>query len=53
MNLDVKDDAKKQIEDAITAPNSPVGIDAKKTHTIIINKLVEIEKRLEELEKHH
>ncbi len=51
MNLDVENDAKKQIENAITSPDSPVGIDAKKTHTIIINKLVEIEKRLDKLEK--
>ena len=53
MNLDVENGAKKIIEDAITSPDSPVGIDAKKTHTIIINKLVEIEKRLEKLEKMH
>ena len=53
MNLDVENNAKKQIENAITNPDSPVGIDAKKTHTIIINKLVEIEKRLEKLEKLH
>lgn len=53
MNLDVKDDVKKLIENAITSSDSPVGIDAKKTHTIIINKLVEIEKRLEKLEKLH
>ena len=53
MNLDVENEAKKEIESAITNPDSPVGIDAKKTHTIIINKLVEIEKRLEKLEKLH
>ena len=53
MNLDVENDAKTQIEKAITSSDSPVGIDAKKTHTIIINKLVEIEKRLERLEKLH
>ena len=53
MNLNVENDAKKTIEEAITSQDSPVGIDAKKTHTIIINKLVEIEKRLENLEKLH
>jgi len=30
---------------------SPVGIDAKKTHVIIIEKLIEIERRLGEIEK--
>jgi len=40
-------------EKVITSEDSPVGIDAKKTHIIIINKLVEIEKRLDALEKLH
>jgi len=53
MNLDVEDDIKNQIEEVITSEDSPVGIDAKKTHIIIINKLVEIEKRLDALEKLH
>ncbi len=53
MNLDVDDEKKEEIGQAITNPDSPVGIDAKKTHIIIINKLVEIEKRLEKLEKLH
>jgi len=51
MNLEVEDDKKEEIGNAITS--SPVGIDAKKTHIIIINKLIEIEKRLEKLEKMH
>jgi hypothetical protein len=53
MNLEVEDDKKAEIEKVITSEDSPVGIDAKKTHIIIINKLVEIEKRLIELEKLH
>ena len=53
MNLDVEDSKKKEIGNAITSKDSPVGIDAKKTHIIIINKLLEIEKRLENLEKMH
>ncbi len=53
MNLDVEDDIKSQIDKVITSEDSPVGIDAKKTHIIIINKLVEIEKRLDALEKLH
>ena len=51
MNLEVDDDKKKEIEKVITSDDSPVGIDAKKTHIIIINKLVEIEKRLAKLEE--
>jgi len=53
MNLEVDDEKKAQIEKVITSEDSPVGIDAKKTHIIIINKLVEIEKRLIALEKLH
>ena len=53
MNVEVDNDKKAEIEKVITSDDSPVGIDAKKTHIIIINKLVEIEKRLTELEKLH
>ena len=53
MNLEVDEEKKKEIASVITSPDSPVGIDEKKPHIIIINKLVEIEKRLEELEKLH
>ena len=38
MNLEVDDDKKTEIAKVITSPDSPVGIDAKKTHIIIINK---------------
>ncbi len=53
MDLEVDDDKKAEIGNAITSADSPVGIDAKKTHIIIINKLIEIEKRLDALEKLH
>jgi len=53
MNLEVDDEKKAQIEKVITSEDSPVGIDAKKTHIIIINKLVEIEKRLDSIQKLH
>ncbi len=53
MNLEVENGIKAEIEKVITSADSPVGIDAKKTHIIIINKLVEIEKRLDTLEKMH
>lgn len=35
----------------IHSDTSPVGIDAKKTHILILQKLGDIEKRLERLEK--
>lgn len=40
-----------EIEKEISSDSSPVGIDAKKTHIIIIEKLMRIEERLEQLEK--
>lgn len=41
----------KEIEEMIGSTESVVGIDAKKTHVIIIHKLMEIEKRLKALEE--
>ena len=35
----------------IAKEDSPVGIDAKKTHVMILHKLNEIEKRLQQLEQ--
>ena len=40
-----------QIEELIASDDSPVGIDAKKTHIIILYKLQQIELRLDELER--
>ncbi len=40
-----------EIEELITSEDSPVGIDAKKTHVIIIHKLMQIEQRLDRLER--
>lgn len=40
-----------EIEKMIASSESVVGIDAKKTHIIIIHKLIEIEKRLKALEE--
>ena len=40
-----------QIAAEISSDSSPVGIDAKKTHIIIIDKLMQIEERLSQLEK--
>lgn len=39
------------IEKMIASTESVVGIDAKETHIIIIHKLLEIERRLNALEK--
>ncbi len=39
-----------KIEELIACEDSPVGIDAKKTHVIIIQKLLQIEERLANLE---
>ena len=41
----------KEIAEFIHSNESPVGIDAKKTHIYIIHKLNQIETRLEALEK--
>jgi len=40
-----------EIEREIQSSDSPVGIDAKKTHVIILHKLIEIERRLTALER--
>ena len=48
--MEISKETYKEIEKVISSDKSPVGIDAKKTHIIIISKLIEIEKRLERLE---
>lgn len=35
----------------IQSESSPVGIDAKKTHIIILDKLLKLERKLEDIEK--
>lgn len=46
------DDATYQrIEDLIASDDSPVGIDAKKTHVLILAKLEQIEARLDRLQQ--
>ncbi len=51
MKLEVPESDAERIEEVIASADSPVGIDAKKTHVIIIQKLLEIERRLESLER--
>ncbi len=41
----------REIEELIASDDSPVGIDAKKTHIIILHQLRRIEARLEQLER--
>ncbi|MBZ0113842.1 MAG: hypothetical protein K8J08_15375 [Thermoanaerobaculia bacterium] len=48
---DISEDDYKTIESAIESASSPVGIDAKKTHVLILHKLLNIERRLTELEQ--
>lgn len=40
-----------RIEKLIGSADSPVGIDAKKTHVLILHKLTQIEQRLARLEQ--
>ncbi len=51
MNSDIKPDEYQRLEALITSADSPVGIDAKKTHILILHKLAAIEARLERLER--
>ena len=49
-DLDVPHDIFTSIEREISSEASPVGIDAKKTHIIILHKLQEIDQRLRRIE---
>jgi len=51
MSMHVPDDVVQRIGREIASADSPVGIDAKKTHVIILHKLEEIERRLAALEE--
>ncbi len=48
--MDVPADEYERIEREIASDESPVGIDAKKTHVIILHKLMEIDERLRRIE---
>lgn len=41
----------RRIEESIESDESPVGIDARKTHVVILHKLEEIETRLRRVEE--
>lgn len=49
--MEIDDKTYNEIAELIHSDQSPVGIDAKKTHILILHKLSQIEKRLEALEK--
>lgn len=50
MNLDVPPDQYEELRRQIASEDSPVGIDATKTHVMILKKLLDIEERLTRLE---
>lgn len=49
--LEMSRDEAEAIADAIRSEDSPVGIDAGKTHVIIIQKLLALERRLDRIEE--
>ncbi len=49
--MQIDDERYRRIEAMISSEESPVGIDARKTHVIILAKLEEIEARLAKLER--
>ena len=48
--MEIPEETYKRIEAVIYSAESPVGIDAKHTHVLILHKLEQIEARLERLE---
>lgn len=50
MSLNISEQEYKEILEQIKDDDSPVGIDAGKTHVLILQKLLQIERRLEALE---
>ena len=48
--VDIPPDIYRAIEQEIASVESPVGIDAKKTHVMILHQLAEIERRLASIE---
>lgn len=51
MKYPIDSDIYKRLEAEIQSDTSPVGIDAKKTHILILNHLEDIQRRLIDLEK--
>ena len=51
MEMNIQKNDYDEIEKLIASDESPVGIDAKKTHILILHKLAQMEQRLETIEK--
>jgi len=51
MNFEIEQSTYEAIAKVIHSDSSPVGIDAKKTHILILNKLQELSDRLERIEQ--
>lgn len=51
LNLKVEKETYEAIAKEIHSDTSPVGIDAKKTHILILEKLIALEKRLDHIEQ--
>jgi len=49
--MEIDEKTYNEIAELIHSDHSPVGIDAKKTHILILHKLTQIEKRLDAIEK--
>lgn len=47
--MDVPHETYERLEKYISSDESPVGIDAKKTHIFILHRLMEIERKLDNL----
>ena len=50
MSFDISKKEYEEIAELIHSDNSPVGIDAKKTHILILKQLKSIEERLSKIE---
>lgn len=51
MKFDMDEATYEEIAKVIHSDKSPVGIDAKKTHILILNKLQELSDRMERIEQ--
>jgi len=51
MNIDIPTNVHDEIEALIASDSSPVGIDAKETHILIIHALLQIQEKLENIEQ--
>ena len=51
MKFEIDPETYEEIAKVIHSDESPVGIDAKKTHILILNKLEELNNRMERIEQ--